>query len=252
MKYSFILVRGLIREAAHWGSFMDELKKTFPESTFNCIDIPGAGIHFKKTTPLSIHEIVKEMREDFKSLNLPKDKPVVLMAVSLGGMIAAQWLKDFSKDFQYAILINTSYGDFSPVWKRLKPQALAKLIKVPTLKGLERERRILEVVSNRDDKYDENAKHWHNITMERPVSLPNTIRQLVAATKFKTEGMIPKIPVLLLGAPQDRMVDVSCTRAIAKAWNAPAIEHPTAGHDLTTDDPQWTAQTVHGWFESFS
>jgi hypothetical protein len=40
------------------------------------------------------------------------------------------------------------------------------------------------------------------------------------------------------------MVNVECSRAIARKWQLPIIEHPTAGHDLSTDDSQWVVDRV--------
>jgi len=63
------------------------------------------------------------------------------------------------------------------------------------------------------------------------------LRQLAAAATFRIGSWKPELPVLLLASRQDRMVSVDCSRAIARAWGAAIVEHPTAGHDLSADDP---------------
>jgi pimeloyl-[acyl-carrier protein] methyl ester esterase len=141
MSYNFVLLRGLVREAAHWGQFIDEIKQQFSDSHFECIDIPGAGEFFQVATPLSIDGMVEFMRNQYRQRKLPANRPTVLVAVSLGGMISARWLKNHPEDFQYAILINTSYGDYSPMWKRLKPEALWQLLRVPALKGISKRKK---------------------------------------------------------------------------------------------------------------
>jgi pimeloyl-ACP methyl ester carboxylesterase len=201
-------------------------------------------------TPLSIDGMVEIMRREFTKLPLKTDQQNVLIAISLGGMIAARWLKNHPEDFQRAVLINTSYGDFAPLWKRLKPSAFFKLLKVFTAKGFAKELRILEVVSNRPENYQRVAEHWAQIAEERPVSVPNTFRQLLAASRFTTGGFLPRIPVLVLASTQDRMVDASCSRAIARVWGTPLMEHPSAGHDLSTDEPGWIAEEVRAWLHS--
>lgn len=245
MSYSFVLLRGLIREAGHWGPFLDDLREKFPGSTVVCIDIPGAGLRYRDPSPTTMSGIVATMREDFLRLKLPADRPVALVAISLGGMIAAEWLRTYPQDFQAVVLMNTSYGSMSPLWERLQPRALQMLLKVPLLKGVEKEHRILEVVSNRQDKYQSVAERWERIAALRPVSLPNTFRQLFAAARFKAKVAKPAIPVLLLSSLQDRMVSVECMRTIAQAWKLPTVDHPTAGHDLPTDEPRWTAEQIH-------
>lgn len=250
MSFSLVLLRGLVREAGHWGPFLDDLKTKFPDSTIACIDIPGAGARYRELSPLSMKDIVRTMREDFLRLKLPADRPVALVAISLGGMISAQWFQDHPKDFQAVVLINTSYGNLSPLWQRLQPKALQMLLKVPLLKGVPKEHRILEVVSNRHENYQQVAEKWAHIASQRPVSLQNTLRQLTAAIRFKTSVQKPSMPVMLLSSLQDRMVSVECMRAIAKAWKLPTVDHPTAGHDLPTDEPRWTAEQIHRFLTS--
>jgi predicted alpha/beta hydrolase family esterase len=69
--------------------------------------------------------------------------------------------------------------------------------------------------------------------------MPNTLRQLAAAGAFRIGKFKPTLPILILASTKDRMVNVKCSRTIAKAWKAEIIEHPTAGHDLSADDPEW-------------
>lgn len=239
----FYLIRGLIREAAHWGDFLDHIKKGYPTAKITTIDIPGAGVFYRDPSPLSIAEMVEQMRKVFKTHIVPGEENI-LIAISLGGMIAAKWLQHHPEDFQRCVLINTSYRDYSPVFERLKPSALAYLLKVPTLKGRAKEAHILKLVSNHADRFESTLNLWDKIQAERPVSLKNTLRQLVAAARFKSDGFIPKIPILILAADKDRMVSVRCSEKIAKAWNVPILKHPTGGHDLSADDPQWIVNKI--------
>jgi pimeloyl-ACP methyl ester carboxylesterase len=234
----FFLLRGLIREAEHWGNLPNLIQAEHPGSEITLIDIPGAGAYFRHPSPLSIKKMVEQMRQVYLEKRTDGSE-CVLMAISLGGMIAGQWLKSFPDDFQRAILINTSYGGYSGLFERLKPSALAYLLKVPTLKGRAKEAHILRLVSNHKNVFDDTLNLWEKIQRERPVSLKNTIRQMAAASMFRIGDFIPKIPVLILASTEDRMVDVSCSRTIAQRWNVPIIEHPTAGHDLSADDPAW-------------
>lgn len=239
----FFLFRGLIREAKHWGDFPALLSAAHPGSKVSTIDIPGAGEHFQSSSPLSMKKMVEEMRRTYLSVKSENDE-CTLLAISLGGMIAAQWLKDYPQDFQHAILINTSYGGISGMFERLRFSAFLHILQVPALKGRAKEAHILRLVSNHKNVFDKTLDLWETIQQERPVSLPNTIRQLTAAGLFRIGSFKPALPVLILASVQDRMVDVACSRAIAKKWDAPIIEHPTAGHDLTADDPKWIVERV--------
>ncbi len=245
MAEHFILLRGLIREAAHWGEFLPKLKSTFPAAHFHCIDIPGAGVHYQTLSPLTISGIVDRMREDYLALKL--SSPAHLIAISLGGMISVDWMRRYPQDFKTCVLMNTSFSDYSPVWKRLKPSAFLGLLPAPVQKGYKKEFTILKTVSNSTSDYERNANFWSEITRQRPVSVENTFRQLLAASTFKTKGFKPSIPTLILASTNDRMVNVECSRAIAQKWGVPLSENPTAGHDITLDAPEWVVAQLTSW-----
>jgi pimeloyl-ACP methyl ester carboxylesterase len=239
----FYLIRGLIREKGHWGSFLGELKKEFPDAKVTAIDIPGAGDYHTSSSPLSIRGMVEEMRRDYLSAQT-ENEDSHLIAISLGGMISVEWMKAHPTDFGRATLINTSFGGISPLYHRLLPTALLFLLKVPTLKGRHKESRILELVSNHSHVFEETLDMWEEINNLRPVSLENTLRQLFAGACFSVGDFTPPIPIELLASTKDRMVSVECSRAIAKKWNLPLSEHSTGGHDLTVDDPEWVAKKI--------
>jgi hypothetical protein len=42
----------------------------------------------------------------------------------------------------------------------------------------------------------------------------------------------------------DQMVNPECSQQLAEHWNLPLYTHPSAGHDVFIDDPQWVLQIV--------
>ena len=239
----FYLLRGLIREKGHWGHFLKELKNICPNAIITPIDIPGAGEYYTTPSPLSIKGMVEHMRRDYLKARTENESSH-LIAISLGGMISVEWMKNYPHDFEQATLINTSFGGISPVFHRLMPSALSFLLKVPTLKGRAKESRILKLVSNHSDVFDETLDMWEEIQKQRPVSLHNTLRQLAAGARFTVGDFKPTIPIQLLASTKDRMVSIECSRAIARKWSLTLDEHPSGGHDLTVDDPKWVANKI--------
>jgi pimeloyl-ACP methyl ester carboxylesterase len=239
----FYLIRGLVREKGHWGPFLDEMKKTFPNALITTLEIPGAGEYFKSPSPLSIREMVEQMRRDYLKAKQAHEHSH-LIAISLGGMISVEWMKAYPKDFEQASLINTSFGGISPLFERIRPRAFLFLTKVFFLKGRAKESRILELVTNDRSVFNNTLDMWEKIERERPVSTQNALRQLYAAATFKMHNFRPKVPTEVLASTFDRMVNVNCSREIARLWKLPIIEHPTGGHDLTVDDPKWVALRV--------
>jgi predicted alpha/beta hydrolase family esterase len=48
----------------------------------------------------------------------------------------------------------------------------------------------------------------------------------------------------VLASRDDKMVSPKCSEDIARYYNANLIEHPSAGHDLTLDDPSWVTEQI--------
>ena len=239
----FYLIRGLIREQAHWGSFLAHLEKNFPDARISLFDIPGVGRYFKESSPLTIKSMMEFIRQEYLTIK-KQNEDSHLVAISLGGMIGVEWMKNYPQDFDRATLINTSLGGVSPFYDRLMPRAFLDLLIVPLLSGREKEAHMLKLVTNHRDIFDSTLELWESIQKERPVSLDNTLRQLFAAAFYRPREFNPIIPVQLIASTQDRMVSVKCSRALSRRWNVPLIEHTTAGHDLTADAPEWVAKEI--------
>ena len=252
-KTHFVLLRGLARESRHWGDFVEKLEREAgSEIRVDAIDLPGTGKFSEMKSPLTISQMAEfarskflEIRENARRAGVQPTNQCFLVAVSLGGMVAAKWLERWPNDFKGVILINSSFRGLSPVYKRLKPMALTSLARtIGSPSAFDQELHVLKLVSNRAEIYEATAKEWATLAHERPVSLENFARQLLAASLFTSPLKQLPIPGLVLNSRMDRMVDPSCSRAIAEKWNLPLIEHPTAGHDLPLDDADWTIKQI--------
>jgi pimeloyl-ACP methyl ester carboxylesterase len=110
-----------------------------------------------------------------------------------------------------------------------------------------RELQILQLVSNLRDQNEQITQAWEKIQNERPISLKNSFRQIIAAATFRPGDIKPQQPVLLLNGQGDRLVAPACSEAINKKWNLELRRHPWAGHDLTLDDGAWVALQLKDW-----
>lgn len=262
-KVQWILLRGLAREARHWGVLPQELiEKYSSELGYNirvdCLDLPGSGRFSEMKSPISISEISEFMRDKYLELRqrqrMGGEEPATetyLLAVSLGGMIASDWIDRWPEDFAGCVLVNTSFKGVSPFYKRLSPWALVPLLKAlvsPNAKDLETN--ILNLISNRPELQSQVLELWTHIAETRPVSIENFFRQLLAAARFEPSLRVPLMPVLILNSLQDRMVSASCSEQIAKRWNADFQQHPTAGHDLPLDDSPWMVDEILKWYKT--
>ncbi|HEX7891080.1 MAG TPA: alpha/beta hydrolase [Ramlibacter sp.] len=244
---TWVLLRGLARESRHWGRFLAMLREAVPAGDrVVAIDLPGNGRRFRERSAASVPRIAEAAR-----LQLAKDSdarpPYLLLALSLGGMVAVQWALQDPSAVRGCILVNSSMRGLSQPWQRLRPAALLQLL--ATLAGptpLARERRIVRLTSNREPD-DAVAAAWADYAAARPVTHGNMLRQLLAAARFRAPEAAPAVPLLLLASRGDRLASVECSRAMARAWLAPLREHPDAGHDLTLDEPAWVVAQALAW-----
>jgi pimeloyl-ACP methyl ester carboxylesterase len=243
---TWVLLRGLTREAAHWGGFVDELGGRLPGACIACIDLPGSGIHHRQASPARIGPMVDAVRHELAVRGLAP--PYHLLALSLGGMVALDWAARHPSELAGVVLVNTSLAGLSPIHHRLRPTAWPALVRL--LAGgsaLDREATILQLTSAWPHAHAGVPAAWAAIRSIRPVSAANALRQLIAAARYRAPGQKPPVPLLLLCGAGDRLVDPRCTQAVARHWKAEWAVHPQAGHDLPLDDGPWVAGQVAAW-----
>lgn len=245
------LLRGLSREAEHWGTFPEILIQAFektglPRPKLHLPDLLGAGVHYKQDAPATVEEHTQFLRGGHSEKEREQGG-CIIVGLSLGGMIAADWMQRFPEEWSGGVLINSSFGGLSPPHHRLKPSALAELAKIASSRtAREKERHILNWISNRPEVRQAVEERWAQIQELRPVFPMNTARQLYAATKFNAVPR-PMIPALILTSSADKMVEPSCSERIAASWAAELEVHSTAGHDLPLDEPEWVAEKIARW-----
>jgi pimeloyl-ACP methyl ester carboxylesterase len=238
---TWVLLRGWAREARHWGAFPAQLGAALGARVI-AADLPGNGRERKRRTPASIARIAEEVRG---SLSL--DRPLYLLGLSLGAMVAIEWARRHPGEIAGCVLINTSLRPFSAFHERLRPRnylALARLSLFEWDAG-RREAAILRLTSSSSPS-GALISEWARYAEEEPVTRANVLRQLAAAARYRAPDAAPA-PMLVLASRCDGLVDVRCSIALAERWRVPIAVHESAGHDLALDDPGWIASQVRGW-----
>lgn len=245
----WVFLRGLTRESAHWGDFPARFEAALPGTRVHLIDLAGNGARCHERSPASVAAMVADVREQLRHLGI--HGPVNLLALSLGGMVATQWLHSAPQDIASAVLVNTSMRPFSPLHHRLQPHNLPTLLRLvigrPSPDAAER--LIWRMTSARRDVDEAVLAAWVAARLRHPVQATNALRQLLAAARFRASAGAPPRPVLLLSSHGDRLVGSACSDALARAWACPLVQHPHAGHDLPLDDPDWVIAQTRPWVE---
>jgi pimeloyl-ACP methyl ester carboxylesterase len=61
---TWLLLRGLTREAGHWGDFPQQLQAALPEARILAIDLPGNGTLHRQASPSTIPAMVAACRAE--------------------------------------------------------------------------------------------------------------------------------------------------------------------------------------------
>ncbi len=247
---TWILLRGLARQAGHWGRFKELFEKSVSPQPVLTIDLPGAGEFFEETSPANISGIMQFVRGQAILKSEPGSK-LNLVAVSLGAMVAMQWLKERPGDLASAVLVNSSERSQSAIFERLRWQIWPKLLGLPFASSVKRrEELILALVSNDQKARDELLAEWVRLAELQPVGTLSLLNQLKAAALFQGLSEPVDVPVLVVRSLGDRFVDPACSERLAKQWDWPLISHSWGGHDLAIDDPEWLVEQIKVWSQS--
>lgn len=248
-KINWILLRGLSREVRHWGSFPEYLEQQNDQYKVFPLELPGVGQKNHMDSLPTLKGYVENLRVELQELKKNHEGEFGVIAISLGGMIALTWAGLYPDDFQHIVVLNSSGGNLSSPFKRLKPKAIKEITKLlgkslTTKEDIyQREKAVLELTTNMIPVTDSLIKKWADIGQENPLRHKNFLKQLYAASKFKVPKMI-KGNLFVISGAKDELCDPECSRILAERFKAPAAIHPQAGHDITLDDPEWLAQTI--------
>ena len=246
---SWIFLRGLTREAGHWGHFVGQFQQAMPADSVALLDLPGNGALNQHLSPCRVQDMVVHCRAQLTQRML--EPPYHVLAMSLGAMVSVCWAHLHPQEVAAQVLINTSMRPFNPFYQRLLPANYRTLLRLALLGASPQawERAILRMTSNHGDV--STVQTWLALRQAHPVTRSNALRQLLAAARFHAPQNRPETPTLLLASVHDHLVSAECSRTLAKRWSCDLRTHPSAGHDLPLDDGPWVAAQVRCWLSQF-
>lgn len=250
----WLLLRGLVREQRHWLDFPATFAASVrspdgrPTTTVT-LDLPGFGTEHATPVPPTVAGFVDLLRQRWSALG-DGDQPAGIFAVSLGGMVALDWLARFPGDFAAGVIVNSSLADLSPPWQRMLPHNWPRVFVAPLLPVRRRERMLLGMTRHRGD-LDRDADRYAAIAAATKPRRASAAGQLRAAMRMRCPTRID-VPALVLTARGDRLVSWRCSEAIADRLDLPLRVHDgtgaqAAGHDLPLDAPEWVCAQITEW-----
>jgi pimeloyl-ACP methyl ester carboxylesterase len=249
---TWVLLRGLMREARHWGHFPALFAEQMQQGRHEKItvitpDFAGNGSRNGEPSAASVPQMASQLRTYLQQQG--HTPPYHVLALSLGAMAGVAWACDYPADVARLVLMNTSLQPFNPFHQRLRPHNYPQLLGLLLADQLARERTILRITSNHADAAQSACllQSWQHYAAQNPVSRRNMLRQLLAAMRYRASPKAPSVPLLMLAARQDRLVNVACSMKIAAQWQCPLRLHDSAGHDLPLDDGAWVVRQIQAW-----
>jgi pimeloyl-ACP methyl ester carboxylesterase len=241
---AWILIRGLARNSQHWGDFTAKFQSQFPRAEIEKLDLAGNGHESHRPSYLTLLENVEDLRK--RSRLVGSGRKVSLCTISMGSMVAMLWAELYPDEIERMVLMSTSSRDHSTFFERLRPGNYLRFLRmIADGRNLFlREKEVIEMTTTNVQNIDELAARNARIP---PTSVLNFFRQLWAASRFKLPPKAPLVPHLFLVGDGDELVNSICTKRIAQVWGSPLEVHPTAGHDLPLDAPDWIADHIKAW-----
>lgn len=251
MSVPWILLRGLMRDARHWGGFAETFSAAVGAPVVT-LDLPGNGSRHRETSPASVPAMADWCRAELQRLGIAP--PYRVFAMSLGAMVAVAWAAQAPEEIDAVVLVNTSLKPFSPFWRRLQPRAwptvLRNALTAPDAEA--QERTVLRLTSRQHAGDAALLAQWTDWHRAQPVSRANGLRQLWAAAQYRAPRAAPHSRLLVLTTKGDALVDHRCSLTLARAWKTALAVHASAGHDLPLDDGAWVAAQVRQWLSGIS
>jgi len=243
---TWVLLRGLMREARHWGDFPQLLGAALPGAQVVVLDLPGNGSLYQSQSPTSVRAMAEHCRASLRAQALTP--PYHLLALSLGGMVAVDWHQRHPDEVAAAVLLSTSMRPYNPFYRRLRPANYPAILRMALgARDPEVDEPVILRITSSGPADQPVLQDWIAYARQCPVSRANALRQLWAAARFSAQPQDRARRFLLLAGEQDKLVHPSCSANIAQAWGAELRMHPQSGHDLPLDAGPWVAEQVRDW-----
>lgn len=240
---TWVLLNGLTRLATQWRNFPGELAARLSGARVTAVDLPGVGTAADRPAPLSVAAIAEDVRERVGAAG-----PIGLIGSSLGGMVAMAWAAHHPGDLAACAVLNTSAGGCGGPMLRLRPAGWRMLLSARSAcTTLEREERALALICAREDVRGPAAVEFARALDEGGTPTRRVAyRQMLAARAFRAPARLD-VPLLVLSGACDRLVSPRCSALLATRLHADHRHHPTAGHEVAIDEPEWSADRIAEW-----
>jgi len=241
---TIVLLRGLARWSDHWLGF----EKFLADKGFRVITVDNRGFGKSSDAESSKNLTVHDLADDVAQV-ISKEAPggAHVVGLSLGAMIGLALAAMKPQLVRSLMMVNSSVGG-SKI-PRISKRALFSILQIAVMgrRGYDPLSRVILSPESPNSKREKLSKSWSEIDREHRVSLRRLFSQLRAARGFQgfVEMASIKCPVTIVRCDQDKFVDPRNSDFIHRQIpSAEIVKHPTAGHELAVDDPDWFVDVI--------
>jgi len=244
-----LLLRGLGRESGHWISFPEELQRRLSSQVY-ALDNPGVGSERGRKAPWSMAATADDIVERFNRQREGREgAPFIVVGLSLGGMLALEISARGLPCLVGGVVINSSSPRGTWIWQRIRPVPFCSMLKTLVQGTVARERTMIPFTMNNVEARQRSAAVREEIAVKRPVSGTTFWAQCMCAATWRPPKQCA-LPLLIIASSADKLVHPVCSAVLAKQYGAALKCHPTAGHDITSDDGQWVQDRIVEWLNA--
>lgn len=245
-----VLLRGLTRHSKHWLGFEKLVAERYKVI---CVDARGFG---KSNSSVSWMLTIRDLAHDvIMVLDELKISKAHFFGVSLGGMIALEAAMSFPTRCKTLTVVNSSMGGVG--LQRMTAKgiiAVAKGAFFPERLHHDLSQLMLGSVTSEEARKTF-ADKWRSIDTETEIPKLNSVKQLLAAFRFKNNPRLAaiKIPTMIMIGAADSFVPTQNSYAIHRSIpNAHLCVMPGSGHEIHYDYPEHVADELHRFIEKSS
>lgn len=249
-KLTLVFIRGLIRDRRHWYGFVEKISSNVPSEWKNTlrykeIDLPVSSNPVVALTELTNPDkVINDLAEELPS------GPFFVVSVSLGALVSLQMFRRFPTRMVGLVMINSSHPSLSRFYERIDLKSGLGILKKVVEDPLLAEQKILDLTVNKRHIYERLKGHMTRKFDGRPWTVLQLFSQLLLALSCKDLPSEFSDKILILASENDRLVPSKNSKRIASKLGATIRLHNTAGHDLTSEDPEWCIKKILHFLKS--
>ncbi len=244
---TLVMIRGLGSNLTAWYEQTPEFARHFRTIVF---DNRGAGRTEKPDAPYSIAQMAADTAGLMDALGIRR---AALLGISMGGMIAQEFVLNYPERLNCLILGCTHFGGTSVVQAdpAIVSAVVAGVNATPEQQKLQRKAVFADdTIEHRPDiltKHDE-------VRAQFPIPIASYIRQVQAIQNFDASARLDsiKLPTMVIAGRDDRLVPVENSRLIAARIAGAKLVELAGGHLFFVEHPTEFNRAVIDFVSSHS